>query len=386
MPEEMRNMDRDAVVELAREFAANEVAPISVDADREEKTPVELVHRMGELGLLGGVIPEQDGGAGLDFRTYIDMVLEVAAVDQTIAGFMTFPSGLVGGSILQFGTPEQKKRWLDPLARGQIFGAAGVTEPRSGSDVAGMTTTYRADGDEFILNGSKAWISNGGIASFLLTFATRDRDLAHKGITAFIIPTDTPGLTYHPYRNKLGFRALATGDFALDDVRVPASAVLGEEGEGFRVAMSAVERGRLGVSTRATGITLACLRECVGYAQEREVFDHPISEFQLVQSKITDMVLGARTSRSLLYESGDALQQGNRARQLTCMTKLHCTDVAQRSASDAILVHGAYGTAEEYAVSRHYRDAKVLQIVEGSNDLHRALVAEIELGLRGKGE
>ena len=234
----------------------------------------------------------------------------------------------------------------------QIFGAAGVTEPGSGSDVAGMTTTYRRDGDDFIINGSKAWISGLNIASFVLTFATSDRALRHRGISAFLIPSDTPGLGLHPYKDKLGFRPLSTGDVVLDDVRVPADALLGEEGEGFRVAMTAVERGRLGVAARSVGVATACLQDSIAYATERRAFNKRIAEFQIVQSKITDMATGAMTARLLVRHCAEAMQEGRRARELTSMAKMYASDVAMRSATDAFQIHGAAGVSPDHRVGR----------------------------------
>jgi alkylation response protein AidB-like acyl-CoA dehydrogenase len=245
-----------------------------------------------------------------------------------------------------------------------------------------MTTTYRRDGSDFILNGSKAWISNLDVASFFVTFATIDRDRRHRGVTAFIVPRDTPGLGLHPYKNKLGFRPLSTGEVVLDEVRVAADAVLGAEGGGFEVAMTAVERGRLGVAARAVGVAQACLDDSVAYAREREAFGQPISEFQIVQSKITDMVTGVVTARLLVKQCAEALDRGLRARKMTSMAKMYASDVAMRSATDAIQIHGAAGVSSDYRVGRFFRDAKVLQIVEGSNDLHRALIGEMQLGLR----
>lgn len=290
-----------------------------------------------------------------------------------------------GSSVAAYGTDEQKEQWLRPLAQGKLFGAAAVTEPRSGSDVAGMTTTYRRDGSDFVINGSKAWISNLDIASFFLTFASFDRSLRHRGVSAFLVPRDTPGLSVHPYKDKLGFRPICTGEVVLDDLRVPAQALLGEEGGGFEVAMTAVERGRLGVAARSVGVIQACLEDSVSFARDREAFSQAISKFQIVQSKITDMRVGATTARLLVHRCASALEDGERARQLTSMAKMYASDVAARSAADAVQIHGAAGVSPEYRVARMYRDAKVLQIVEGSNDLHRALIGEIELGLRNEG-
>jgi len=379
-------LDTTELLRLVADYVTTEIAPRVADYDREESIPRELLDGMAKLGFFGGVVPLAYGGLGLDFVTFARMIEEISKVDHCIATIVSFPSGLVGAGILRFGTEEQKERWLVPLARGQFFGAAGVTEPDSGSDVAGMKTTYRREGSEYILNGAKAWISNLDIADFVLTFATRDRALRHKGITAFIIPRDTPGLGLRPYKNKMGFRPLCTGEVVLDDVRLPADAVLGAEGEGFKVAMTAVERGRLGVAARSVGVAQACLDDSVAYARERIAFGHPIAEFQIVQSKITDMAVGIQTARLLTHECAKALQRGERARLLTSMAKMYASDMALRAATDAVQIHGAYGVSPEFRVGRFFRDAKVLQIVEGSNDLHRALIGEMMLGLRSSGE
>jgi len=295
---------------------------------------------------------------------------------------VSMPSGLVGSGIERFGTEEQKQRFLKPLAEGKIFGGSAVTESQSGSDVAGMRTTYKRDGESFVLNGTKAWISNLDIAEFFLSFATHDRSLRHAGITAFLIPRDTPGLELYPYHDKLGFRPICTGEVVFSDMHLGPEALLGEEGHGFEVAMTAVERGRLGVAARSVGLAQACLDGAVSYAKERIAFGHPISEFQIVQSKITDMDLGVHTARLLVKDAADALERGERARRLTSMAKMYASDVAFRSAADSMQIHGANGVSPEYSVGRLFRDAKVLQIVEGSNDLHRSLLGEMALGIR----
>jgi alkylation response protein AidB-like acyl-CoA dehydrogenase len=374
--------ESDALVRTVADFAAREIAPRVDEYDANEYLPRDLLDKMSSLGLFGGVIPEEYGGAGLDYLTYARVIEEISKVCHAMGCLVTMPSGLVGSSIERFGTPEQKQRWLTPLAQGTFFGAAGVTEPRSGSDVAGMTTTYVKDGDDFVINGAKAWITNIDIANFFVTFATMDRSLKHKGITAFILPRDTPGISVAPYHNKLGFRPLCSGDLVLDDVRVGPEALLGEEGGGFPVAMTAVERGRLGVAARALGVAQAALDEARAFATVREAFGQEIANFQIVQSKITDMVVGVETTRLLVHATAAALQRGERARKMTSMAKMYASDVAVRSAADALQIHGASGVSPEFRIGRLFRDAKVLQIVEGSNDLHRALIAEMELGLR----
>jgi alkylation response protein AidB-like acyl-CoA dehydrogenase len=374
------------MLEMVRDFARHELAPRVTEYDRAEQLPLDLLERMGELGLLGGVIPTELGGAGLDHVTFAAILEEISKVCQIMGTIVSMPSGLVGVSIQRFGRPDQLERWLRPLAEGSIFGAAAVTEPRSGSDVAGMQSTYRQEGDEFVLNGAKAWISNLDIASFFLTFATHDRSLGRSGVTAFIVPRESAGLTLSPYKDKLGFRPICTGDVVFDELRLPADAVLGEPGRGFEVAMTAVEKGRLGVAARSVGVAQACLEDSVAFARDREAATGTIANYQLVQGKVTDMQVGTTTARLLVRHCAEALERGERARQLTSMAKMYASDVAARSASDAVQIHGAAGVSSELRVGRMYRDAKVLQIVEGSNDLHRALIGEMELGLRSNGE
>lgn len=378
--------ERKAFLSLAAEFMETEVAPHVAKYDLEESIPREILDRMAELGFFGGVLPAELGGLELDFVTFAELIEEVSKTCHILGTFVSMPSGLVGSAIQAYGSAEQKEQWLKPLAEGRMFGGAGVTEPRSGSDVAGMTTTYRRDGDSFVINGAKAWISNLDVADFIVTFATMDRSLRHKGVSAFIIPRDTPGMTFHPYKDKLGFRPITTGEISLQDVRVGPEALLGSEGDGFLAAMTAVERGRLGVAARSVGVAQACLDDTVAYAREREVFGRNIAEFQIVQSKITDMVVGVETARLLVRETAKAMDEGRRARQLTSMAKMYASDIAQRSATDAMQVFGAAGVSPEYRIGRFYRDSKVLQIVEGSNDVHRALIGEMQLGLRSNGE
>ncbi len=370
------------LVALAGDFARREIAPRVEEYDRVERIPRELLDSMADLGFFGGVVPVELGGLGLDHMTFASLVEEVSKVCQIMGTLVSMPSGLVGAGIAKFGTPEQKERWLRPLAEGRIFGGSAVTEPQSGSDVAGMQTTYRKDGEGFVLNGTKAWISNLDIAEFFLSFATIDRSLRHGGVAAFIIPRDTPGLSLHPYKDKLGFRPICTGEVVFDDVRLGPEALVGQEGRGFEVAMTAVERGRLGVAARSVGLAQAALDQAVTYAKERIAFGHPISQFQIVQSKVTDMEGGVHTARLLVADAAQALERGERARRLTSMAKMYASDVAFRTAADALQIHGAYGVSPEYSIGRLFRDAKVLQIVEGSNDLHRALIGEMALGIR----
>lgn len=368
--------------DTVRRFAADRVQPRVARANADERFPREILAEMAGLGLFGGLVPEEYGGLGLDHVTYSVVIEEMARIDHIAAVYMSLPSSLVGGGLLRFGTEEQKKRWLAPLARGEIFGAGAVTEPRSGSDVAGITTTYRRDGDECVISGAKAWISNLDNADFIVTFATRDRALGRAGISAFIVPAGIPGLTLVPYRDKLGFRSISTGDVFLDEVRVPAENILGEEGSGFGVAMSAVESGRLAVASRAVGQAHTALADSVAYARDRVVFGTPVAEFQLTKAKLADIAEGVVTARLLTHAAARLLDSGDRARPQLSMAKQYASDVLARAASEAVQIHGAYGTSADYRVSRIYRDAKVFQLVEGPNEIHRMLVAEYLLGDR----
>lgn len=369
--------------QLARDFAEREVAPHVADYDREERFPVELIKRAAELGFSGGVVPTEYGGAGLDHVTYAMLIEEISRVCHIVAVALTLPSGLVGNSILRYGTEEQKQRYLAPLARGDAFGAAGVTEARSGTDVSDMDTTCRRDGDSYVISGAKMWISFLDVAGWFLTFAHLgvDEQTGRKRICAFLVDRDLPGLSVKPLKNKFGFRPISTGELVLDDVRVPADALLGEEGQGFAIAMNAVENGRLGVAARAVGLAQACCDAAIAYARERRVFRQPIGKFQMVQEMISDMLCGTEGARLLTYRLAYLKDQGLRARDAASMAKLVASDVALDAAVKAFQIHGAYGVSDEYPVQRYLRDAKVFQIVEGNNELHKALIAEAALDL-----
>jgi alkylation response protein AidB-like acyl-CoA dehydrogenase len=377
--DEQRDLQR-----LARDFAEREIAPHVADYDRDERFPAEIVRRAAGLGLSGGVVPTEYGGAGLDHVTFAGLVEEISRTCHIVACALTFPSGLVGGSILRYGTEEQKRRYLTPLASGETFAGAGVTEARSGTDVSDIDTTARRNGGDYVISGAKMWISFLDVASYFLTFAHMGVDEAtgRKRICAFLVDRDLPGVSVHPLKNKHGFRPLATGELVLEDVRVPTEALLGEEGQGFEIAMNSVESGRLGVAARAVGLSQACCDVAIPYAKERRVFRQPIGKFQLVQEMVSDMLCGTEAARLLTYRLAYLKDRGERARGAASMAKMTASDVALQSATHAFQIHGAYGVSDEYPVGRYLRDAKVFQIVEGNNEVHKALVAESQLGMR----
>ena len=375
--------DQLRIKRMAREFAEREIAPKVAEYDREERFPIEIARKMGELGMLGGVVPEQYGGAGMDYISLTLLVEEIARHCQSLGTICSFASGLAGSGLLHYGSEAQKERYLAPMARGEIFAGAGVTEPHSGTDVAAMETTAVRDGDSYIVNGAKIWISNLEYGSWFISFAQMDKSKRHKGITAFVFPKNTPGLSVRPIRNKLGFRPLSTGDLIFDNCRISVENRVGEEGQGFAVAMASVENGRLGVAARACGVMQACMDESVRYAKERIVFEQPIGRFQLVQSKITDMVVGLETARFLTYRLAWVKDQGaKRARPESSMAKMYATDTLMKVSTDAAQIFGAYACSDEYPVGRHFRDAKFFQVVEGTSELHRMLIAEYTMGYR----
>src|SRR4051794_35651072 len=378
------NEEQRQLVDLARDWAEREIAPRVTEYDRSERFPKELVQEAGALGFAGGIVPVEYGGAGLDHVTYSALIEEISRACHIVACALTFPSGLVGNSILRYGTEEQKQRYLAPLARGETFAGAGVTEARSGTDVSDMDTLARLDGGDYVLSGAKMWISFLDVATYFLTFAHLgiDEQTGRKRICAFIVERDLPGVSVHPLKNKYGFRPLSTGELLLDEVRVPVEALLGEEGQGFEIAMNAVENGRLGVAARAVGLSQACCDVAVDYARERRVFKQSIGKFQMVQEMLSNMLCGTEAARLLTYRLADLKDRGERARAAASMAKMTASDVALQSATDAFQIHGAYGVSDEYPVARYLRDAKVFQIVEGNNQLHKALVAEAALGLR----
>ena len=375
--------EQQALLDLAREWSEREIAPRVAEYDTLERFPKELVQQAGELGFAGGIVPVEYGGAGLDHVTYAALMEEISRHCHIVACALTFPSGLVGNSILRYGTEEQKQQYLKPLARGEIFAGAGVTEARSGTDVSDMDTTCTRVGSDYVLNGAKMWISFLDVASYYLTFAHLgvDEQTGRKKICAFIVDADAPGVSAHPLKNKYGFRPLATGELVLDNVRVPQDALVGEEGQGFEIAMNAVENGRLGVASRAVGLAQACVDVATAYAKERRVFKQPIGKFQMVQEMLSDMICGTEGARLLTYRLAYLKDHGLRARDAASMAKMTASDVALTAATNAFQIHGAYGVSDEYPVARYLRDAKVFQIVEGNNQLHKSLVASAALGM-----
>ena len=373
--------EQQRIQQQARIFAEQEVAPLAREADEKGEFPLHLVKRMGELGFLAGPIEPEYGGSGMDYISYALLCEELGRVDSSVRGFLTVHTSLVSLCIRDWGTEEQKRRYLPRLAAGEWIGCYALTEPDAGSDVASMKSTAREEGDYYILNGEKIWITNGSSAQIAIVFASRDRSARHKGICAFLIETDTPGFHREPMPGKeLGHRASEHVHITLKDCMVHKSALLGIPGEGFKVAMSALDRGRLGVAAGALGIAQACLNACIAFATQRRQFGQRIADFQMIQATLADMSADVEAARLLVYRAAWVKDQGLSATKATSIAKLFATEAAMKAASEAVLMHGNRGYSNEYPVERYYRDIKGLQIYEGTSQIQRIIIARELVG------
>jgi glutaryl-CoA dehydrogenase (non-decarboxylating) len=373
-----------SAAQMVRDFAEKEIYPTIKEYDRKQEMNPEALPRMAELGILGINIPVRYGGQGFDYVALGLACEELERVDSTLRVVMSVHMGLNSMGVLQWGTEEQKQRFLTPQARGEKYAAFCLTEPGAGSDVAAMRSTARRDGDDYILNGEKMWISLATKAHHFLWFAKTDPHAqpAHAGITAFMVTADMPGVTSGDIHGKLGVRAGSTGWVNCEDVRVPAANRIGTEGEGFKIAMSCLDNGRYTVAAGATGLIRACFEASVKYAQERETFGQPIANYQLVQQKIAWMQQWYDCARLLYLRSGWMKNQGLRNTRETSMAKWYATDMSFKAAHEAIQVHGAYGFSDEYDVERYLRNSRGAIIYEGTSEIHQLMQAGYAFGWR----
>ena len=365
-----------------REFAEREIAPKAQMNDRECKFDPEIAAKIFKEGFLGCPVPEEYGGLGLDYVAYGLMTEEVNRVCSSTRTLFSVQTSLVALTILKWGTEEQKKELLPKLCNGEYIGCYGLTEPEAGSDAANQQTKAVKDGDDYLLSGQKVWISCGSIASHALVFATVDPSKGHKGITCFIVDTKSKGFTAQPIKGKLGLRASDTSSLFLDEVRVPAKNILGGVGEGFKVAMSALDNGRFSVAAGAVGLVQGCIDECTKYAMERKTFGKPIGEHQQVQAMIADMVADCEAGRLLYLRAAHLKNKGVRNTLETSIAKLFCGEAANRAGHNAVQIFGGYGYSDEYPVERFFRDAKVLNIYEGTREIQKMIIAQDALGIR----
>lgn len=367
--------EQQMVQRMARDFAKNEVLPRAHAIDQEHEHPADLVKRMAELGLLGVAIDEEYGGAGMDTVSYALAMEEVSRACASTGVIMSVNNSLVCDPINKFGTAEQKREWLTPLAQGKKLGCFCLSEPEAGSDAAAQKTVAIKQGDHWMLDGCKNWITNGPVADVAVLMTMNDRAAGHRGITAFIVPLDTPGVTCGPPDDKLGIRGSKSCQIFLENARIPDSLRLGEVGEGFKVAMSTLDGGRIGIAAQALGIARACLEDSLEYAAQRKTFGVPIIEHQAIQWKLADMAAEIEAARLLTLQAACLKDAGARFSKQAAMAKLFAADVANRAAREAIQVFGGNGYVTEFPVERHFRDAKITEIYEGTSEIQRLVIA-----------
>jgi butyryl-CoA dehydrogenase len=367
--------EQKMIKDMVRDFAEKELRPIAREIDEEERFPDETLPKLSELGLMGMAFPREYGGSGIDNVSYSIAVEEISRVCPSTGIIVSVNNSLVCEPLNKFGTEEQKKKFLTPLARGEKIGGFALTEPNAGSDAAGIKTTCRKEGDGYVLDGSKNFVTNGSKASYFIVFANIDKSLGHKGITAFVLEEDMKGFSKGKKEKKLGIRASDTISLGIDQCFVPAENLLGKEKEGFKVAMSTLDSGRIGVASQAVGIAQGAFDECIRYSNERQQFGQPISGFQAIQSMLADMATEIEAARLLVLKSAALKDSGARFSTESAMAKLYASDVAVRVTRNAIQIHGGYGYTREYDVERFYRDAKITEIYEGTSEVQRMVIS-----------
>ena len=363
------------IQQVARDFAVREVEPKARELDKEGRWPAELVKRMAELGLMGVAIPESYGGAGSDTVSYALAIEEISRACASTGVIMSVNNSLVCDPIYKFGNEDQKKEYLTPLASGAKLGCFGLTEPASGSDASHMETVAEDKGDHFIVNGAKNWITNGPHADLIVLFVANDRSLGARGTSAVVIPRGTPGFTQNPRDHKLGIHAAHSCTVFFENVVVPKSQMLGEPGMGFKIAMSTLDGGRIGIAAQALGIARAALEKAVAYAKERKAFGEPIANKQAIQFMIADMATELDAARLLTHRAAWMKDKGLRCTRESAMAKLFASEAATRITHKALQIHGGYGYSTEYDVERHYRDARITEIYEGTSEIQRIVIS-----------
>lgn len=369
------------IQETAREFTDREVIERSRENAREHRFDVELVKKVAKQGYLGAIIPQEYGGAGLDYVSYGLIVEQIGRGDSAVRTVISVQTSLVCSAILKWGTEEQKRHYLPKLCSGEWLGCFGLTEPESGSDAASLRTRAQRTGSGWVLNGSKMWISMGGHAKVALVFAQTDPEQGHRGLACFLVDTAQPGFQAQEIEHKMGLHASDTASIAIEDVTVGPDDMLGEIGDGFKVAMSALDSGRYSVAAGCVGICQGCVDESVRYAQERVQFGRPIASFQLIQAMIAEMVLKADASRMLVWRAGFLKDKGRPNTLETSIAKLHATEAAQWCANTAIQVHGGAGYVDDHPVERYFRDARVTTIYEGTSQIQKLIIGRAKTGV-----
>ncbi|AEW93283.1 MULTISPECIES: acyl-CoA dehydrogenase family protein [Streptomycetaceae] len=373
--------EQTAVRRLARQFADREIIPNATAWDRAEAVDRAIVGKLGDLGFLGLTIDEAYGGSGGDHLAYCLVTEELGRADSAVRGILSVSLGLVAKSIAAWGSEEHKRTWLPRLCSGEAVGCFGLTEPGTGSDAANLTTRAVRDGGDWVIDGAKTFITNGTWADVVLLFARTGDAPGHKGVSAFLVPTDTPGLERCAIHGKLGLRGQATAELVLDGVRVPATAMIAPEGKGFSVAMSALAKGRMSVAAGCVGIAQACLEAAVDYAGQREQFGRTIAHHQLVQELLADIAVDVDAARLLTWRVADHIERGLPFATEASVAKLHASEAAVRCANNALQVFGGYGYIDEYPVGKLLRDARVMTLYEGTSQIHKLLIGRALTGV-----
>jgi alkylation response protein AidB-like acyl-CoA dehydrogenase len=367
--------EQELIRASAREFVDREVVPYARDWDRAEQMDRGIVAKLADIGFLGAALPAEHGGMGLDTVSYCLVMEELGRADSSVRGIVSVNVGLVGKTIVRWGSEEQKREWLPRLATGETLGCYALTEPGAGSDPAGLATRADHDGADWVLSGSKIFITLGTWAGIALVFARTE-----TGITCFLVPTDADGFTSRQIKGKLGLRAQDTGELFLEGVRVPANSVLGEEGGGMKVALSALDTGRISLAAGCAGIAQGCLGACVKYAAERRQFGRPIASFQLVQELIAEIAVDAEAARLLAWRAAAAADAGGRHTLESSVAKYFCSEAAVRAANAAVQVHGGYGYVDEFPVGKYLRDARVTTLYEGTSQIQKLIIGRLLTG------
>ncbi len=365
-----QTMIRDSM----RAFAQERLAPFAAEWDRNHTFPAEALKELGDLGALGMVVPEKWGGAGLDYMSLVLSIEEIAAGDGATSTIVSVQNSLACGITLKYGTDEQKEKYLKPLAKGEILGCFCLTEPHTGSDAAAITTRAEKDGDFYVLNGVKQFITTGKYAKVAIVFAVTDKSAGKKGISCFLVPTDTPGYIVARIENKMGQHASDTAQIVFENCRVPASMMLGKPGEGYRIALSNLEAGRIGIAAQSGGMARAAFEAAVRYAKERETFGVPIIQHQAVNFKLADMATQLDAARLMVWRAATMKDAGQPCLKEASMAKMFASEIAEKVCSDAIQIHGGCGYTRDFPVERHYRDVRISQIYEGANDIQRLVI------------
>jgi len=365
----------DMIRQTCRDFADAQLRPVAGELDREHRFPAEQIAQMADLGLMGIAVPEEYGGTGMDSLAYAIAMEEISRGCASSGVIMSVNNSLYCDPLLRYGTEQQKQQWLVPFASGQKLGCFGLSEPGNGSDAAAASTTARLDGEEWVLNGTKAWITNAHDAHAAIVIATTDKSMKHKGLSAFIVPTDSPGFSVGKKEDKLGIRASSTGNLIMEEVRLPKDMMLGSPGEGFKVGMTTLDGGRIGIAGQALGIAQASLECAIEYSQGRKAFNAPISKLQAIQFKLADMAMRVESARLLTHRAASLKSNKLPYTKEAAMAKLAASEAATANAHAAIQVLGGMGYVTEMPAERYYRDARITEIYEGTSEIQRLVIA-----------